>query len=411
MQKTLTSFPKEKIKVLLLEGVHPAALKLFHDKGFDNIETSDRSLPEKELLDKIKDVHLLGIRSKTQLTDNVLQQSNKLLAAGCFCIGTNQVDLSTATKLGIAVFNSPFSNTRSVAELVIGNSIMLLRRVFEKNEAAHRGAWLKDSDNCYEVRGKTLGIIGYGHIGSQVSVLAEAIGMKILFYDVMPKLSLGNAQAARSMDELLKRSDVVSLHVPGTDDTKNLVNAARLKKMKPGAILINLSRGDVMDVKAVKEALEKKHLGGMAVDVFPDEPKSNKDKFSFLLQNMPNVILTPHIGGSTIEAQEAIGLDVAEKLISFTNTGNSAGSLTVPDMSLPVLHNAHRILHVHHNVPGVLSQINTLMSNMKVNILGQFLKTNDKIGYVVLDIDKKSSPTVMEELKKIKETIRTRSLY
>lgn len=411
MQKSLTSFPKEKIKILLLEGVHPSALKLFHDKGFENIETSDRSLPEKELSEKIKDVYLLGIRSKTQLTEKVLQQAHKLLSAGCFCIGTNQVDLNTATKLGIAVFNSPFSNTRSVAELVIGNSIMLLRRVFEKNEAAHRGMWLKDSADCYEVRGKTLGIIGYGHIGSQVSVLAEAMGMKVLFYDVMPKLSLGNAQAARSMDELLKKSDVVSLHVPGTGETKDLMNASRLKKMKPGAILINLSRGDVMDVQAVKEALEKKHLGGLAVDVFPDEPKSNKDKFTSLLQNLPNVILTPHIGGSTLEAQEAIGLDVAEKLISFTDTGNSAGSLTVPDMSLPILHNAHRILHIHHNVPGVLSQINTLLSKMKVNILGQFLKTNDRIGYVVLDIDKKSSPKVMEELKKIKETIRTRSLY
>ena len=411
MQKTPTSFPKEKIKVLLLEGVHPAAVKLFLNKGFDNIETLERSLPETELIQKIKHVHLLGIRSKTQLTGTVLHQANKLLAAGTFCIGTNQVDLTTATKLGVAVFNSPFSNTRSVAELVIGNSIMLLRRVMEKNEAAHRGEWLKDSKDCYEVRGKTLGIIGYGHIGSQVSVLAEAMGMKVLFYDVTPKLSLGNAQSAKSMDDLLKKSDVVSLHVPGTADTKNLMNEKRLRKMKPGAILINLSRGDVMDIKAVKDALKKKHLGGLAVDVFPAEPKSNHEKFESPLQLLPNVILTPHIGGSTLEAQASIGIDVAEKLISFTNTGNSSGSLTVPDMSLPILHNAHRILHIHHNVPGVLSQINTLMLKMKVNILGQFLKTNDKIGYVVLDIDKKSSPKVMEELKKIKETIRTRSLY
>ncbi len=411
MQKILTSFPKEKIKILLLEGVHPAAIKLLQHKGFNNIESFDRSMPEKELMQKIKDVHLVGIRSKTQLTNNVLQQANKLIAAGAFCIGTNQIDLTTATKLGVAVFNSPFSNTRSVAELVIGNSIMLLRRVIEKNEAAHHGEWLKDSKDCFEVRGKTLGIIGYGHIGSQVSVLAEAMGMKVLFYDVTQKLSLGNAVAAKSMDDLLKRSDVVSLHVPGTADTKNLMNEKRLGKMKRGAILINLSRGDVMDVKAVKEALKKKQLGGLAVDVFPTEPKSNQDKFESPLQRLPNVILTPHIGGSTLEAQEAIGIDVAEKLISFTDTGNSAGSLTVPDMSLPILHNAHRILHVHHNVPGVLSQINTLMSKMKVNILGQFLKTNDKIGYVVLDIDKKSSPKVMEELKKIKETIRTRSLY
>ena len=411
MQKTVTSFPKEKIKVLLLEGVHPAAIKLFNNRGFKNIESIERSVTEKELIAKIKDVHLIGIRSKTQLTDNVLQEAHKLLAAGAFCIGINQIDLSTATEKGIAVFNSPFSNTRSVAELVIGNSIMLLRRVIEKNQAAHNGTWLKDSAECYEVRGKTLGIIGYGHIGSQVSVLAEAMGMKVLFYDVMPKLSLGNAQTAKSMDEIFKKSDVVSLHVPGTADTKNLINAARIKKMKRGAILINLSRGDVMDVMAVKEALLSKQLGGLAVDVFPAEPKSNKDKFITPLQNIPNVILTPHIGGSTLEAQEAIGLDVAEKLISFTDTGNSGGSLTVPDMSLPVQHHAHRVFHIHHNVPGVLSQINSILSNMKVNIVGQFLKTNDKIGYVVLDIDKKSSPKVMEELKKVKETIRTRSLY
>ena len=411
MQKSLTSFPKEKIKILLLEGIHPSSLKLFHDNGFDNVESLTHSLPEDKLIEKTKDVHLLGIRSKTQLTEKVLTNAHKLLAAGCFCIGTNQVDLNTATEHGIAVFNSPFSNTRSVAELVIGNSIMLLRRVFEKNEAAHRGGWLKDSADCYEVRGKTLGIIGYGHIGSQVSVLAEAMGMKVLFYDVMPKLSLGNAQAARSLDELLKSSDVVSLHVPGTSETKELINETQLKKMKRGAILINLSRGDVMNTEAVKDALQKRQLGGLAVDVFPSEPKSNKDKFESALQNLPNVILTPHIGGSTVEAQEAIGLDVAEKLICFTDTGSSAGSLTVPDMSLPVLHNAHRILHIHHNVPGVLSQINSMLSAMKVNIVGQYLKTNDKIGYAVLDIDKKSSPEVMIELKAVKETIRTRNLY
>lgn len=411
MQKNITSFPKEKIKILLLEGVHPSAIKLLRDKGFTSIEAIEKSLTEKELISKIKDIHLLGIRSKTQVTSDVLNNANKLLAAGCFCIGTNQVDLKSATEHGKAIFNSPFSNTRSVAELVIGNSIMLLRRVIEKNEAAHKGTWLKDSAGCYEVRGKTLGLIGYGHIGSQVSILAEAMGMKIIFYDVMPKLSLGNAQPAKSLEDLLKKSDVVSLHVPGTSQTKDLINAARIKKMKPGAILINLSRGDVMDVQAVKAALINNQLGGLAVDVFPAEPKSNKDRFGSPLQNIPNVILTPHIGGSTLEAQEAIGIDVSEKLISFTNTGNSSGSLTVPDMSLPILHNAHRILHVHHNVPGVLSQINNIMSKMKVNILGQFLKTNDTIGYVVLDIDKKSSPAVMEELKKVKATIRTRSLY
>jgi D-3-phosphoglycerate dehydrogenase / 2-oxoglutarate reductase len=410
MQST-TSFPKNKIKVLLLEGVHPAAVKMLRDSGYDNIDTYAGSLSEKDLIDKLKGVHLLGIRSKTQLTDAVLNKADKLLAIGTFCIGTNQVDLKTATIKGVAVFNSPFSNTRSVAELVIGNAIMLLRRIFEKNEAAHNGIWLKDSAQCFEMRGKTLGIIGYGHIGSQVSVLAESLGMKVIFYDVTPKLSLGNASNAKSMDDLLKKSDVISLHVPGTTETRDLINAQRLRKMKPGAVLINLSRGDVMDVWAVKAALESRHLGGLAVDVFPAEPKSNKDLFASPLQKLPNVILTPHIGGSTVEAQEAIGVDVAGKLIAFSDTGSSSGSLTVPEIGLPVLNNAHRMLHIHHNVPGVLSSINGVLSKMNVNILGQYLKTNEKIGYVVLDIDKKSSTKVIGELKKVKHTIRTRSLY
>ncbi|CAN5485163.1 phosphoglycerate dehydrogenase [soil metagenome] len=411
MSTRSTSFPKEKIKILLLEGVHPTAIDLFKKQGYSNIESITASLNEKDLISKISGAHILGIRSKTQLTETILKKADKLIAVGAFCIGTNQINMKYATESGIAVFNSPFSNTRSVAELVIGESIMLMRRVFEKSEGAHRGSWLKEANNCFEVRGKTLGIIGYGHIGTQVSILAEALGMKVMFYDVMPRLSLGNAASSRSLDELLKKSDVITLHVPGTPETKNLINAARLKKMKPGAVLLNLSRGDVMDVWAVKEAIEKHHLGGLAVDVFPEEPKSNKDLFASPLQGLPNVILTPHIGGSTVEAQESIGLDVAEKLINFTDTGSSNGSLTVPDMSLPVLHNAHRILHIHHNVPGVLSQINGVLSKMKVNILGQYLKTNSSIGYVVLDIDTMSSSKVMAELKKVKNTIRTRSLY
>ena len=406
-----TSFPKDKLKVLLLENVHPAAVKMFKNSGYSDIEIHAGSLSEKELLDKISKVHILGIRSKTMLTDNILKKAEKLLAVGAFCIGTNQIDMKSATREGIAVFNSPFSNTRSVAELVIGLSIILMRRISEKNEGAHKGLWLKESSGCFEVRGKTLGIIGYGHIGSQVSVLAESMGMKVIFYDVMSKLSLGNATPCRSMDELLKNSDIVSLHVPGNSETKNLINASRIKKMKKGAILINLSRGDVMDVKAVKEAIVSKHIGGLGVDVFPEEPQSNQDVFSSPLQNLPNVILTPHIGGSTMEAQEAIGLDVAEKLIAFTETGSSNGSLTVPEISLPLLNNAHRILHIHHNVPGVLSQVNGLLSKMKVNILGQYLQTNREIGYVVLDIDKKSSSKAMGELKKVKNTIRTRDLY
>ncbi len=406
-----TSYPKEKLKILLLENIHPSAIKLLRDSGYTDIESISGSLSEKELSDKISKVHVVGIRSKTQLTETVLKNAERLIAVGAFCIGTNQIKMDEARKQGIAVFNSPFSNTRSVAELVIGLGIMLMRRVFEKSEGAHHGLWLKESKDCYEVRGKTLGIIGYGHIGSQVSVLAEALGMKVLFYDITSKLVLGNAQASRSIDDLLKKSDIITLHVPGTPDTRDLINAARLKKMKPGAVLVNLSRGDVMDVWAVKDALEKKHLGGLAVDVFPEEPKSNKDLFASPLQGLPNVILTPHIGGSTVEAQEAIGLDVAEKIIAFIESGSSSGSLTVPEISLPVLHNAHRILHVHRNVPGVLSQINGVLSKMKVNILGQYLKTNEEIGYVVLDIDKKSSTRVMAELKKVKHTIRTRSLY
>jgi D-3-phosphoglycerate dehydrogenase len=407
----LTSYPKEKINILLLENIHPTAIQLLHRAGYTQTESWSGSMSEPELIKKISKAHLIGIRSKTQLSATVLQQAEKLLAIGAFCIGTNQIHMQEATRRGIAVFNSPFSNTRSVAELVIGLGIMLMRRVFEKSEGAHRGLWLKESTNCFEVRGKTLGIVGYGHIGSQVSVLAEALGMKVIFYDISNKLVLGNAQLSRSLDDLLKKSDIVTLHVPGTPDTKNLINAARLKKMKPGAVLLNLSRGDVMDVWAVKEALLKKHLGGLAVDVFPEEPKSNKDVFASPLQGLPNVILTPHIGGSTMEAQEAIGQDVAEKLIAFIENGSSAGSLTVPDMSLPVLHNAHRILHIHKNVPGVLSEINGLLSKMKVNILGQYLKTNEEIGYVVLDLDKKSSQKAMAGLAKVKHTIRTRSLY
>ncbi len=406
-----TSYPKDKLKILLLENIHPSAIKLLSDSGYSDIESVSSSLSEKELLEKIPKVHVLGIRSKTQLTESLLKNAEKLIAIGAFCIGTNQIKMEEARRQGIAVFNSPFSNTRSVAELVIGLSIMLMRRVFEKSEGAHHGLWLKESKDCYEVRGKTLGIIGYGHIGTQVSILAEAMGMKVIFYDITTKLSLGNAQSSRSLDDLLKKSDIITLHVPGTSETKNLINAARLKKMKPGAVLVNLSRGDVMDVWAVKDAIEKRQLGGLAVDVFPEEPKSNKDLFASPLQGLPNVILTPHIGGSTVEAQEAIGLDVAEKLVAFVENGSSSGSLTIPEISLPILHNAHRILHIHKNVPGVLSQINGLLSKMKVNILGQYLKTNEEIGYVVLDIDKRSSIKVMAELKKVKNTIRTRSLY
>lgn len=406
-----TTFPKEKIKILLLEGVHPASLKLFKDHGYTDIETISAALSDADLKKKISQVHLLGIRSKTQLTKEIIAAGSRLLGIGAFCIGTNQIDMNAAIENGIAVFNSPFSNTRSVAELVIAHCINLMRRVIEKNEAAHRGEWLKEASGSFEVRGKTLGIVGYGHIGSQVSVLAENMGMKVIFYDVEPKLSLGNASSVKTLDELLKQSDIVTLHVPGLTTTKNLINDQRLAKMKKGACLINYSRGDVVDIPAVKKSIESGKLGGFAVDVFPSEPKSNKDPFVSPLQGLRNVILTPHIGGSTAEAQENIGIDVAGKLISFLETGSTTGSLSVPALSLPVQYDAHRLLHIHKNVPGVLGEINGKLSHLNVNILGQYLKTNNQIGYVVLDVDKKTSAKAMEELKKVKHTIRVRELY
>ena len=407
----LTSFPKQKIKLLMLEGIHPSALQLFQDNGYDQIELSKASSNEDELLEKISGVHLLGIRSKTILSEKVLRAAEKLIAIGAYCIGTNQIDMNAAIENGIAVFNSPFSNTRSVAELVIAHCINLMRRSFEKSEAAHRGKWMKDSTDSYEVRGKVLGIVGYGHIGSQVSVLAENMGMKVMFYDIEPKLSLGNATPVKTLNELLEKSDIVTLHIPGHPSTKNIIDASRLKEMKKGAVLINYSRGDVIDLDAVKKSLLDNHLLGLAVDVFPSEPQNNSEVFTCALQGLPNVILSPHIGGSTQEAQESIGLDVANKLISFLETGASNGSLSVPALSLPVQQETHRLLHIHRNVPGVLSEINGLLSKLNVNILGQYLKTNPQIGYVVLDIDKNTSASVLEELKLVKGTIRVRNLY
>jgi D-3-phosphoglycerate dehydrogenase len=410
MTKT-TSFPKEKIKLLMLEGVHPSALKFFKEQGYNDIEIQNAAMSENELLEKIQDVHLLGIRSKTYLSEKILISAKRLLGIGAFCIGTNQIEMNAAIENGIAVFNSPFSNTRSVAELVIAHCINLMRRVFEKSEAAHKGKWMKDSADSFEVRGKILGIIGYGHIGSQVSVLAENMGMKVIFYDIEPKLSLGNAVPVKTLNELLELSDIVTLHVPGHSTTQNMIDESKLKKMKQGSVLINYSRGDVVAMDDVKDSLEKNHLRGFAVDVFPFEPKNNSELFSCPVQGIPNVILTPHIGGSTQEAQENIGLDVANKLVSFLETGSSTGSLSVPALSLPVQQDTHRLLHIHKNVPGVLSEINGLLSKLNVNILGQYLKTNPQIGYVVLDIDKNTSPNVLEELRAVKNTIRVRNLY
>jgi D-3-phosphoglycerate dehydrogenase / 2-oxoglutarate reductase len=408
---TSTSFPKNKMNVLLLENINKAAVKEFNEAGYKNVEVVSKALSEKELAAIIGDIHVLGIRSKTNITQKVIDNAQKLLSIGCFCIGTNQVDMKAATKAGIAVFNSPYSNTRSVAELVIGNAIMLIRRIPEKSNAAHKGGWLKDHTGCYEMRGKTLGIIGYGHIGSQVSVLAESMGMKVAYYDIVPKLPLGNAIPVKSLAELLKVADVVTLHVPGGKGTENIISKARLKQMKKGSYLINYSRGSVVEIEALSEAIESNHIAGAAIDVFPEEPESKTDKFISPLQGFKNVILTPHIGGSTEEAQVNIGNDVASKLIHFVDSGATVGSHSVPELSLPVQQNTHRLLHIHHNVPGVLSEINGMLSKMNVNIAGQYLKTNDLIGYVVLDIEKKGSEKLLSELKQVKNTIKTRLLY
>ena len=406
-----TSYPKDKINILLLEGVHPSVRKIFKENGYTNITYLKTALSENDLINSIRNTHLLGIRSKSQITKKIIEHAEKLLAVGAFCIGTNQIDLKSATEYGIAVFNSPFSNTRSVAELVVAEIICLLRRIPERSDAAHRGDWLKDAANSFEIRGKKLGIVGYGHIGSQVSVLAESMGMQVYYYDIEMKLPHGNALACKNLDELLKISDVVSLHVPATSQTKGMIKAKQLDKMKKGSVLINLSRGNVVDINALTKALQTKHLLGAGVDVFPKEPGSKNEKFISELQGMKNVILTPHIGGSTVEAQENIGQDVANKLINYLETGSSAGSHSIPGLSLPVQQVAHRFLHVHYNVPGVLSEINTVLSKLKVNILGQYLITNEAVGYVVFDVDKKSSKQLLIDLKKVKHTIKVRSLY
>lgn len=406
-----TSYPKEKIRILFLENISDVAVKNFQQHGYAQVSKISKALTEEQLMEEIKDVHILGIRSKTQITARVLGAAKKLQAIGCFCIGVNQVDLRAATRNGVVVFNAPYSNTRSVAELVIGAAIMLIRRIPDKNKAAHEGIWMKEAKGSYELRGKTLGIIGYGNIGSQVSVLAEALGMKVLFYDVETKLPLGNAVDAKSLKELLGRSDVVTLHVPETAQTKNLVNKNNLRYFKKGAILINYARGEVVDLDALRRHILDEQIGGAAVDVYPWEPEKNGDRFQTPLQDLPNVILTPHIGGSTEEAQQNIGEDVSVKLFNYLEKGITFGSHTVPALALPPQEGSHRILHIHSNVPGVLSEINTQLSNNRINILGQYLKTNDEIGYVVLDVDKKLSARALELLKEVKATIKVRMLY
>jgi D-3-phosphoglycerate dehydrogenase len=406
-----TSYPKDKIKVLFLENISEKAVQYFKLQGYTDVKKVTGALSEEELIKVIKDVHILGIRSKTFISKKVLDQAKKLQAIGCFCIGTNQVDLKACKQKGIAVFNAPYSNTRSVAELVIGASIMLIRKIIDKNKAAHEGIWNKDAKGSFELRGKTLGLIGYGNIGTQTSIMAEAMGMKVKFYDIETKLPLGNAESVKTLKELVSTSDIVSLHVPETNQTKNLISKAVLKQFKQGAILINYARGEVVDLDALTQALKDKQISGAAIDVFPIEPEKNGDKFESTLQGLSNVLLTPHVGGSTEEAQENIGEDVSIKLYQYLERGVSNGSHTIPSISLPPVDNAHRILHIHNNVPGVLSAINTVMSKNKINIVGQYLKTNEDIGYVVLDVDSKLSKKAIDLLRDVKHTIRARMLH
>ena len=407
----LTSYPKDRIKVLFLENISDKAVQYFKQQGYADVKKVAGALNEEELIKVIKDVHILGIRSKTFISKKVLDSAKKLQAIGCFCIGVNQVDLKACKQKGIAVYNAPYSNTRSVAELVIGASILLIRKILDKNKAAHNGVWNKDAKGSFELRGKTMGIIGYGNIGTQLSVMAEAMGMRVQFYDIETKLPLGNAQAKKSIKEIVSTSDIISLHVPETNQTKNLINKTVLKQFKSGSILVNYARGEVVDLDALAEAIKEKRIAGAAIDVFPVEPEKNGDAFSTPLQGLSNVLLTPHIGGSTEEAQENIGEDVSIKLYQYLERGVSNGSHTIPSLSLPPVDGAHRILHIHKNVPGVLGAINTLLSKNKINIVGQYLKTNDEIGYVVLDVDSKLSKQAMTLLKEVKETIRVRMLY
>ncbi|SFE24218.1 phosphoglycerate dehydrogenase [Paracidovorax konjaci] len=408
---TKTSLDKSKIKFLLLEGVHPSALDVLRGAGYTQIEALTGALDGEELKRKIADVHFLGIRSRTQLTADVFEHAHKLVAVGAFCIGTNQIDLNAARERGIAVFNAPYSNTRSVAELVLAEGILLLRGVPEKNAVAHRGGWLKSADNAYEIRGKTLGIVGYGSIGTQLSVLAESLGMHVVFHDVVSKLPLGNARQAPSLHSLLEQSDIVTLHVPELPSTQWMIGPEELAAMKQGAILINAARGTVVRIEALAEALRARKLLGAAIDVFPVEPRSNKDEFVSPLRGLDNVILTPHIGGSTMEAQANIGLEVAEKLVKYSDNGTSTSSVNFPEVALPAHPGKHRLLHIHRNVPGVLSQINQIFSDNQINIAAQYLQTNDKVGYVVIDIDAQSSELAQDKLAQVPGTIRSRVLF
>jgi D-3-phosphoglycerate dehydrogenase len=408
-----TSFPKQDIKVLLLEGVSHTAVETFRSAGYTNIEFHEKSLPEAELAQAVASAHIVGIRSRSQLTADMFQNSRRLMAVGAFCIGTNQIALEAAQARGIPVFNAPYSNTRSVAELVIAEAIMLMRRIPDKDRECHRGGWSKSAAGSFEVRGKTLGIVGYGHIGTQVGVLAESLGMRVIFYDIETQLALGNAQAVGSLNELLGKSDIVTLHVPETPATQWMIGAAEIAAMKQGALLINASRGTVVVIEALAEALKSGQIGGAAVDVFPIEPKGNNDAFVSPLQNLPNVILTPHIGGSTLEAQENIGLEVAAKLVRYSDNGSTLSAVNFPEVSLPEHPNSRRLLHIHRNTPGMLMQINNLFSDQAVNIDAQFLQTSGQVGYVVIDVSASApqAEALKDKLAAIPGTLKTRLLY
>ncbi len=406
-----TSLDKSKIKFLLLEGVHQSALDTLHAAGYTNIEYLKTSLPDDELKARIKDAHFIGIRSRTQLTEDIFSAAEKLIAVGCFCIGTNQVDLKAATKRGIAVFNAPYSNTRSVAELSIAEIIMLMRGVPERNAQCHRGGWNKSADNSYEIRGKKLGIVGYGSIGTQLSVMAESLGMEVYFYDVVTKLPIGNAKQVGSLNELLNIADAVSLHVPETAATKWMIGAEQFAQMKQGSILLNASRGTVVDIDALAEAIRSKKLLGAAIDVFPVEPRANGEEFITPLREFDNVILTPHVGGSTLEAQENIGKEVGEKLAQYSDKGTTTSSVNFPEVALPGNANVHRILHIHKNVPGVMNAINKIFAENDINISGQYLQTVEDVGYVVIDVSKDASELALEKIKQVEGTIRARVLY
>ena len=408
-----TSYPKQDIKILLLEGVSHTALEALRAGGYSNIEFHEKALPEPELKRSIADAHLVGIRSRTNLTADVLHEARRLIAVGCFCIGTNQVDTATAESLGVPVFNAPYSNTRSVAELVIAEAVMLARGIPQKNALCHRGGWMKSAAGSIEVRGKTLGLVGYGHIGTQVGVLAESLGMQVLYFDIEAKLALGNAHAAKSLDELLAGSDIVSLHVPETAETKWMIGARQLATMRAGSMLINAARGTVVDIDALAASLKAGHLSGAAIDVFPVEPQGNNDRFISPLIGMDNVILTPHVGGSTLEAQDNIGREVAAKLLRYSDNGSTLSAVNFPEVSLPGHPNSQRLLHIHKNVPGILSRINEIFSRESINIDAQFLQTDAKVGYVVIDVSTSAEHAgeLKDALAAIPGTLRARVLY